>query len=118
VAQLDITNLHCVKTRDGFAQDDEIDIFLALDGGSEQHETGPISMNKSKNGEDFTLNIHQEFSEEAVVRLSERNGGLGGENDLSLGSESYDTNVQAPRDVSFSGNNGRVVYTARIGVSA
>ncbi|MDP4510479.1 hypothetical protein [Nonomuraea turcica] len=118
MAQLDITNLHCFKTRDGITNLDEIDVYLALDGGSEEHVSGPHHLNKSRNNETVSLAIHKEFSTRAVVRLRERNGGRGGENDLDLGTEEFGPAVQAARDISFSGNNGRVVYTAQIGVSA
>jgi hypothetical protein len=117
VAHLDITNVHCVKTRDGIGKD-EIDVFLALDGGPEEHVSGPHALDKSTNDENVRLTIHQLFTERAVVRLRERNGGLGGSNDLDLGDEDFDATVQPARAVSFSGNSGRVVYTATIGVSA
>lgn len=78
--------------------------------------SGPHFLDKSKNDE-VTLNIHRLFTERVVVRLRERNGDRGGTNDLDVGS-GFGTTVQEARDVSFSGNNGRMVYAARIGVSA
>jgi hypothetical protein len=119
VARLDITNLHCVKTRDGFGGDgDEVDLYLKIDGGAERHVSGPHRLDKSRNDENVTLNIHEPFTTEVLVRLRERNGDRGGSNDLDLGIQDIGPAVQGARDLSFSGNNGRVVYTARIGVSA
>jgi hypothetical protein len=122
VAQLDITNLHCVKTRDGIGKD-EIDIYLTIDGGSEQFVAGPYLLDKSKNDEDVTVNIHRDFDDQVVVMLRERNGGrdTSGGDDLELndlGTEVFNSTVQTPRNVAFHGNNGRVAYTAKIGVSA
>jgi hypothetical protein len=79
--------------------------------------SGPHFLDKSKNDDEVTLDIHQAFAERVAVRLAERNGVRGGTNDLSLGSDGFGTTVQEQRDVSFSGNDGRVVYVARIGVS-
>ncbi|GAA3610771.1 hypothetical protein GCM10022419_114730 [Nonomuraea rosea] len=119
MAHLNITNLHCVKTRDGFGGGgDELDIFLKIDGGAERHVSGPHRLDKSRNDENVTLNIHEPFRTEVLVRLRERNGALGGANDLDLGIQDIGPALQSARDLSFSGNNGRVVYTARIGVSA
>ncbi len=117
MAHLDITKLTCVKTRDGVGGKDEIDFLMSIDGGSEQLVSGPHLLDKSKNDDEVTLSIHNFFNERITVRLAERNGGQGGDNDLSLGSDGFGTTVQEKRDVTFSGNNGRVVYVARIGVS-
>ncbi len=115
MAHLDITKLTCVKTRDGVGKD-EIMVYLSIDGGSEQGQ-GPFLLDKSNNDDEVTLKIHEPFKKRAVVRLVERNGEEGGSNDLSLGVDGFGTTVQEQRDVTFSGNNGRVVYVARIGVS-
>jgi hypothetical protein len=117
VAHLDITNIHCIKTRDPIGKS-EFDLYLALDGGSEQFVSGPHFLDKSENDDDVTLNIHRLFNERAVVRLRERDGDRGGNNDLDMGSDGFGAAVQEARDISFSGNNGRVLCTVRIGVSA
>lgn len=114
-----MTSLHCVKTRDGIGKD-EIDVWLAIDGRPEQHVSGPHHLDKSRNDDDVSLGIHQKFNRSVVVRLRERNDALGGANDLILETSdgSYGPAVKEARAVTFSGNNGRVVYTATIGVSA
>src|SRR3712207_2520175 len=114
MAHLDISTLTCVKTRDGVGKD-EVMIIMSIDGGSEKVR-GPFLLDKSKKDELVTVDISEPFTKRAVVRLPERNGG-DDRNDLDLGSDGFGTTVQERRDVTFSGNNGRVVYVARIGVS-
>ena len=118
MATIDITRLHCVKTRDGVGKD-EIDIYLALDGGALEFISGPHFLDKSKNDDEVTLTIHESFSTTASVQLRERNGARGDNNDLLL--ETHEFHADQPQGalpVSFSGNNGRVEYKATIGVRA
>ncbi|MFC7533571.1 hypothetical protein [Actinoplanes sp. GCM10030250] len=117
MAYLNITKLRCVKTRDGVGKD-EVDIYLAIDGEPEEFVSGAHLMDKSKNDEVVNPSVRKLFHERAEVRLKERNGGQGGPNDLDLGSDTFGPSPQEARDIVFSGNNGRVVYTATIGVSA
>jgi hypothetical protein len=117
VAQLDITKLHCVKTNDGYLQMDEIDVYLAIDGIAEDHYSGPHSMDKTNKHVDVTLHIHQPFNDKVVVRLRERDGGLGGTNDVDLGTHSFEATQQDAKVWVFDGNSGRVKYEATIGVS-
>jgi hypothetical protein len=115
MATIDITKLYCVKTRDGVGKD-EIDIYLALDGGALDFISGPHFLDKSKNDDEVTLYIHEPFSTDASVQLRERNGDKGGNNDLVLETHDFGPNERDPDAVAFSGNNGRVVYHATIGV--
>ena len=98
---LHIDGLHCVKKRDPIGKD-EIDIYLAVDGGSEFHFSGPHFIDKSKNDDFVDLHEDREFDNEIKVRLKERNGALGGNNDKDLGSKEFDdTELTNNGDTSF-----------------
>jgi hypothetical protein len=115
MATIDITKVECVKTRDGVGKD-EVDIYLAFDGGAQEFISGPHFLDKSRNDDEVTLDIHRSFSTEVAVQLRERNGDRGGNNDLLLETHEFRAQAQGALPVSFSGNNGRVEYKATIGV--
>jgi hypothetical protein len=109
MATLTITKLRCVKKRDGFSGKDELDCYVAVDGGGEVFLSGPHLLDRSKNDEVVEPNATKEFTDSVRIRLKERNGPRGGTNDLDLGTKTVypdsDDNTYP-----FSGNNGRVVY--------
>lgn len=117
MATIDITHLYCVKTRDGLAQKDEMDVYLEIDGQGLEFVSGPYIMNKSRDDEHHDMNIHRPFSDDVSVQLRERNGDRGGHNDLVLETHDFDAHHQDPEVVAFSGNNGRVMYNLTVGVS-
>ncbi len=86
---LHIDGLHCVKKRDPIGKD-EIDIYVAIDGGSEVFLSGPHFIDKSKNDDFVDLHEDRNFTDEITVRLKERNGDRGGNNDKDLGRKEFD----------------------------
>ena len=81
---LHIDGLHCIKKRDPVGKD-EIDIYVSIDGRSEDHLSGPHFIDKSRNDDFVDLHEDSIFKNEIVIRLKERNGTLGGNNDKDLG---------------------------------
>jgi hypothetical protein len=81
---LHIDGLHCIKKRDPIGKD-EIDIYVSIDGGSESFLSGPHFIDKSKNDDFVDLHEDRDFTTKIAVRLKERNGALGGNNDKDLG---------------------------------
>jgi hypothetical protein len=108
MSTLTITKLECVKKRD-FSGKDEIDIHVAVDGGSEVFLSGPHLMDKSRNDDVVEPNTTQVFTDNVRIRLRERNGPRGGSNDLDLGTKTVYPD-ERPNTYPFSGNNGGVVY--------
>jgi hypothetical protein len=108
---LNITKLECVKKRDPIGKD-EIDIYVSVDGGSDVFLSGPHFLDKSKNDDEVTLNGTKAFETKIRIRLKERNGTRGGNNDLDLGTEYVyqDEKHNKTYTVPFSANNGGVVY--------
>lgn len=90
MATLHIDGLHCTKKRDIIGKD-EIDIYVSIDGGSEDFLSGPHFIDKSKNDDFVDLHTDRNFTKEIKVRLKERDGGKGGSNDKDLGVKEYDT---------------------------
>jgi hypothetical protein len=90
MATLHIDGLHCVKKRDVIGKD-EIDIYLSVDGGPEAFVSGPHFIDKSKNDDFVDLHQDTKFTEKIKVRLKERDGERGGNNDKDLGFKEYDT---------------------------
>ena len=86
---LHIDGRHCVKQRDPIGKD-EIDIYVSIDGGPEGFLSGRHFLDTSRN-DDF-VNLHQDrnFSDQIKVRLKERNGDRGGNNDKDLGVKTFD----------------------------
>ena len=68
----------------------EIDIYVSIDSAPEGFLSGPHFLDTSKN-DDF-VNLHQDrnFSDQIKVRLKERNGDRGGNNDKDLGVKTFD----------------------------
>ena len=108
---LNITKLECVKKRDPIGKD-EIDIYVSVDDGTEVFLSGPHFLDRSKNDDEVTLSATKPFTDKIRIRLKERDGERGGNNDLDLGTrdvhqdERHDTTYKFP----FTGNNGGVVY--------
>lgn len=86
---LHIEGLHCTKKRDPIGKD-ELDIYVAIDGGSESFLSGPHFLDKSKNDDFVDLHTDRAFTNEIKVRLKERDGARGGSNDKDLGVKVYD----------------------------
>ena len=84
MATLHIEGLHCIKQRDPVGKD-EIDIYVTIDNGSEFFLSGPHFLDTSKNDDFVDLHQDRNFSEVIRVRLKERNGDRGGNNDRDLG---------------------------------
>jgi len=87
---LHIDGLHCIKKRDVIGKD-EIDIYVAIDGGSEGHLSGPHFIDKSRNDDFVDLHQDRNFTNEIAVRLKERDGDRGGNNDKDLGRKEFDS---------------------------
>lgn len=109
---LNITKLECIKKRDIVGKD-ELDIYTTVDQGSETFLSGPHFLDKSKNDDEVTLSAKKDFDEKIKIRLKERNGTRGGNNDLVLTpsktvyeDERHNTTYTAV----FKANNGKVVY--------
>ena len=110
MATLTITKLECVKKRDPIGKD-ELDIHVAVDGGSEVFLSGPHFLDKSRNDDEVQLNaVVRDFTDNVRIRLRERDGARGGSNDLDLGTRTVYHDETHPNTYPFSGNNGRVVY--------
>jgi hypothetical protein len=86
---LHIEGLHCTKQRDPIGKD-EIDIYVSIDGGSEDFISGPHFLDKSNNDDFVDLHTDRNFTDEIKVRLKERNGDRGGNNDKDLGFKVYE----------------------------
>lgn len=86
---LHIEGLHCFKKRDPIGKD-ELDIYVSIDGASESFLSGPHFLDKSKNDDFDDLHTDRQFADEIKVRLKERNGARGGNNDKDLGLKVYD----------------------------
>ena len=116
---LNITKPECVKKRDPIGKD-EIDIYLSVDGGTEAFVSGPHFLDKSKNDDEVTLTTTKPFSEKIRIRLKERDGERGGNNDLDLGTKEvfHNERLDTTNTVPFDGNNGRVVYHLSYKVTA
>lgn len=108
---LKITKLECVKKRDPFGKD-EIDIYTSVDGGADEFLSGPHFLDKSKNDDEVKLSEEKAFGKEIKVRLKERNGEQGGNNDLDLDDLplGQEDKGDGPKTHPFIGNNGGVVY--------
>jgi hypothetical protein len=89
MATLHIDGLHCVKKRDPIGKD-EIDIYVAIDGGPEVFLSGPHFIDKSKNDDFVDLHTDRTFTDEIKVRLKERDGERGGNNDKDLGRKEFE----------------------------
>ncbi|MGH3776989.1 MAG: hypothetical protein ACRDRR_14890 [Pseudonocardiaceae bacterium] len=113
MATFRITNLRCIKKRDPIGKD-EIDIYLAIDGGSQFFLSGPHFIDKSRNDDEVTLDVTRTFDERIVVRLMERDGERGGNNDRDLGTVPFNT---SPVSNEFSFNDGGVDYALRCNVT-
>jgi hypothetical protein len=87
---LHIDGLHCIKKRDVVGKD-EIDIYVSIDGGSETFLSGPHFIDKSKNDDFVDLHEDRDFDNEIAVRLKERNGDRGGNNDKDLGRKEFES---------------------------
>jgi hypothetical protein len=116
---LNVTKLECVKKRDPIGKD-EIDVYVSVDDGTEVFLSGPHFLDKSKNDDEVTLNATKPFAEKIRIRLKERDGDRGGNNDLDLGTEYVykDGRLNTTYEVPFTGNNGRVVYHLSYKVTA
>ena len=84
MATLHIDGLHCVKQRDPVGKD-EIDIYVTVDSGSEIFLSGPHFLDTSSNDDFVDLHQDRTFTDVIKVRLKERNGDRGGNNDKDLG---------------------------------
>ena len=89
MATLHIDGLHCVKKRDPIGKD-ELDFYVSIDGGPETFLSGPHFLDKSKNDDFVDLHTDRKFTNEIKVRLKERDGERGGNNDKDLGVKEYD----------------------------
>ena len=109
---LTITRLECFKKRDPIDKD-EIDIYVSVDDGAEDHLSGPHFLDKSRNDRVVDLNESEFFHDKIRIRLRERNGDRGGNNDLDLGTKNvFDSERGAePNTVPFTANTGGVLYT-------
>jgi hypothetical protein len=81
---LQITKLECIKKRDPVGKS-EFDIYVSVDSGTEFFLSGPHMMDNSKNDDEVKLQDAQPFTDTIRIRLKERNGDRGGNNDLDLG---------------------------------
>lgn len=115
--ELHVTRLDCIKKRD-WPGKDEIDIYLAVDGGNEVFVSGPHHLDKSKNDDSVDLSLREDFTNTIRIRLKERNGDRGGNNDLDLGAKTVDSDITASDSWSFQANNGGVYYTLYFHVDA
>lgn len=108
---LNITKLECIKKRDPIGKD-ELDVYVSVDDGAEAFLSGPHFLDRSKNDDEVTLSATRAFTDKVRIRLKERNGERGGNNDLDLGSKYVYENERrnTTYTVPFSGNNGGVVY--------
>jgi hypothetical protein len=116
MATLTITKLECVKKRDPIGRD-EVDIWVAVDGGSEVWLSGPHALDKSRNDDEVRINAVQVFTDTVRIRLKERDGARGGSNDLDLGTKTVHHDETYPDTYPFSGNNGRVAYNLSYNVT-
>ena len=109
---LNLTKLECKKKRDPIGKD-EIDIYLSVDDGPEAFVSGPHFLDKSKNDDEVQLSSTKPFTEKIRIRLKERDGDRGGNNDLDLGSKTVysDEKLHTTYPHNFTANNGRVEYT-------
>jgi hypothetical protein len=116
---LNITKLECVKKRDPIGKD-EIDVYVSVDEGAESFLSGPHFLDKSKNDDEVTLSDTRVFTDKVRIRLKERNGEKGGNNDLDLGTKDvfHDERLNTTNTVPFEGNNGGVVYHLSYKVTA
>ena len=116
---LNITKLECIKKRDPIGKS-EFDIYVSVDGGTEVFLSGPHMMDNSRNDDEVALNVAKSFTDTIRIRLKERNGARGGNNDLDLGvryvheDERRNTIYTHP----FSGNNGGVVVNVSYRVTS
>ena len=109
MATLTITKLRCVKKRDPLGKD-EVDIWVGLDDAPEVFLSGPHLMDRGKNDEVVEPNTTTPvFTEKVRIRLKERNGARGGNDDLDLGTETVYPGADTGSNL-FTGNNGRVAY--------
>jgi hypothetical protein len=108
MATLTVTKLKCTKKRDPIGKD-EIDIYVAVDDGSEKFLSGAWVLDKSRNDDEVEPNTTQVFTDHVRIRLRERDGAKGGNNDLDLGTKTV-YHDERPNTYPFSGNNGRVIY--------
>ena len=113
---LTLTKLTCTKKRDPIGKD-EIDIYVTIDNGSENFLSGPHFLDTSKN--DDYLNLHQDrnFSDQIKVRLKERNGDRGGNNDKDLGVKTFDPTELSDGGEMVFGKDG-VSYTLDYRITA
>ena len=109
---LTLTKLECKKKRDPIGKD-EIDIYVSVDDGTEAFLSGPYFLDKSKNDDEVTPSATKAFTEKIRIRLKERDGEKGGNNDLDLGSKTVyqDEKHNTTYSHNFTANNGRVEYT-------
>ena len=89
MATLHIDGLHCIKQRDPIGKD-EIDIYVTIDSSPEGFLSGPHFLDTSKNDDFVDLHQDRNFSDQIKVRLKERNGDRGGNNDKDLGVKTFD----------------------------
>ena len=89
MATLHIEGLHCIKQRDPVGKD-EIDIYVTIDSGSEFFLSGPHFLDTSSNDDFVDLHQDRTFTDVIKVRLKERNGDRGGNNDKDLGIKVFD----------------------------
>ena len=107
MATLHIDGLHCTKKRDPVGKD-EIDIYISVDGRPEVFLSGPHFIDKSKNDSFVDLHEDTKFTDAIKIRLKERDGERGGNNDKDLG-------VQTKKSTELA-NHGQAVF-ATDGVS-
>jgi hypothetical protein len=105
---LTITKLECIKKRD-IIGDDDIDIYVFVDGGAETFLSGPHHLDNTRKNREKDLNEQRTFVEKIGIRLKERNGTRGGFNDLSLSTRWVYAGDRG-NTVPFNGNNGGVSY--------
>ncbi|HET9648002.1 MAG TPA: hypothetical protein VFP34_07200 [Microlunatus sp.] len=109
---LSITKLECIKKRDPIGKD-EIDIYVSADDGTEVFLSGPHFLDKSNNDDEVQLSAVKPFSDKIRIRLKERNGDRGGNNDLDLGTKTVyaDEKQNVTYEHNFSAHDGGVLYT-------
>jgi hypothetical protein len=107
---LNITKLECIKKRDPIGKS-EFDFYVSVDSGSEAFLSGPYLMDNSKNDDEVVLSDTKPFTEKIRLRVKERDGARGGNNDLDLGTlDVYaDERLNTTYRRSFRSSNGGVV---------
>jgi hypothetical protein len=113
---LHIDGLHCIKQRDPIGKD-EIDFYVTIDSGAESFLSGPHFLDTSKNDDFVNLHEDRNFSDQIKVRLKERNGDRGGNNDKDLGAKTFDNTELSNGGQMVFGTDG-VSYTVDYRITA